>query len=213
MSRYSVLHKTEEADLERKSRRWIEWALLISLIFTASLFFAFQKFENDVVVNKKIDTPIKPELIPPTEQHVTPPAPPKPTIPIESNDEEIPEDLTIEETEIDFTQELDIPEPPPEEEDPIVPFHIVSVKPVILKQVTAKYPELARKAGIEGIVVVKVLVDTNGNVEDVVFLKSHPMLDEAVLEAARQFKFKPGKQRDRFVKVWVSVPFNFKLRQ
>lgn len=213
MSRYSVLHKTEEADLERKSKRWIEWALLISLIFTASLFFAFQRFDNDVVVNKKVDTPIEPEMIPPTKQYQKPPAPPKPQIPVESEDEEIPEDLTIEETEIDFTQELDGPPPPPEEEDPIVPFYALSEKPVELKRAAARYPELARKAGIEGTVVVKVLVNTKGDIEDVAILQSHPMLDDAAIEAAWQFKFKPGKQRDRFVKVWVSVPFNFKLRQ
>ncbi|MEL6821539.1 MAG: energy transducer TonB [Calditrichota bacterium] len=212
MSRYSMLHKTEEADLERNSKRWIEWALLISLIFTASLFFAFQKFDSDVVVNKKIDTPIKPEIIPPTSQYKKPPAPPKPQIPIESDDEEIPEDLTIEETDIDFTQEIDAPLPPPEEEDPIVPFYALSEKPVVIKKAAAKYPELARKASIEGMVTVKVLVDTKGDVEDVVVLTSHPLLDNAAIEAAWQFKFTPGKQRDRLVKVWVSVPFNFKLK-
>jgi TonB family protein len=38
------------------------------------------------------------------------------------------------------------------------------------------------------------------------------MLNEAAIEAARQFKFKPGKQKDKLVKVWVSIPFNFSLR-
>ncbi len=103
--------------------------------------------------------------------------------------------------------------PPPEEEEPIVPFFALSEKPVEIKRVNPVYPELAKKAGIEGTVVVKVLVNTKGDVEKVEILKSHPLLDEAAVNAAKQFKFKPGKQRDRYVKVWVSIPFNFRLKK
>jgi hypothetical protein len=39
------------------------------------------------------------------------------------------------------------------------------------------------------------------------------MLDQAALDAALQFKFTPGKQRDRLVKVKMSVPFSFRLRE
>ena len=60
--------------------------------------------------------------------------------------------------------------------------------------------------------VVKVLVNTKGDVEAVEVLKSHPLLDESAIAAAKQYKFTPGKQRDKFVKVWVSIPFNFKLK-
>jgi protein TonB len=37
------------------------------------------------------------------------------------------------------------------------------------------------------------------------------MLDEAALSAAKKCRFKPAKQRDRFVRVKVSMPFKFKL--
>jgi TonB family protein len=53
------------------------------------------------------------------------------------------------------------------------------------------------------------LIDKKGNIEKAEILKSVPMLDEAALAAAWQLKFTPGKQRDRFVKVWMAVPFNF----
>ncbi len=142
-----------------------------------------------------------------------PPPPSRPQIPIESEDEDLPEDLTIEETEVDFSQQTqDTPPPPEEEEEPIVPFFALSEKPKEIKRVNPEYPELAKKAGVEGTVVVKVLVNTKGDVEKVEVLKSHPLLDDSAVEAARQFKFKPGKQRDKYVKVWVSIPFNFTLK-
>jgi protein TonB len=75
---------------------------------------------------------------------------------------------------------------------------------VVIKHVNPVYPELAKKAGIEGMVVVKVLVNTKGDVEKAEIFKSHALLDKAAIDAARQFKFKPGKQRDKYVKVWVS---------
>ena len=121
--------------------------------------------------------------------------------------------MTIEEQNIDFTQPVEELPPPPEEEEPIVPFHALSEKPVVIKRVEPVYPELARKAGIEGRVIVKVLINTKGDVEKVEVIKSHPLLDQAAIEAAKQFKFKPGKQRDRYVKVWMTIPFNFRLKK
>ena len=74
------------------------------------------------------------------------------------------------------------------------------------------YPDLARKAQIEGKVVVTVTIGKTGIVEDAVIFKSVPMLDEAAIAAAMQCKFKPAKQRDKFVKVKMNIPFDFKLR-
>ena len=54
---------------------------------------------------------------------------------------------------------------------------------------------------------------TKGDVEKVEVVKSHPMLDDAAIAAAKQFKFKPGKQRDRYVKVWMTIPFTFRLKK
>lgn len=161
-----------------------------------------------------IDQNIETIEIPPTQQIQKPPPPARPKIPLQSEDEELPEDLTIDEQMFEFDKPAEeLPPPPPEEEEePIVPFYALSEKPVEVKRVEPVYPELARKAQIEGTVVVKVLVTTQGDVEKVEILKSHPLLDDAAIAAAKQFKFKPGKQRDKFVKVWVSIPFNFKLK-
>lgn len=95
----------------------------------------------------------------------------------------------------------------------IVPYYKVEVKPQPLVQAKPRYPDLARRAGIEGQTVVKALVDIDGSVMDVQVLKSsgNQMLDEAALTAARQWKFSPAKQRDKYVRVYVSIPVNFRL--
>jgi protein TonB len=97
----------------------------------------------------------------------------------------------------------------PEDTSDVYEFIAVSEKPKRIKSVAPIYPDLAQKAGVTGQVVVKVLIDKQGNIEKAEIFKSVPMLDEAALAAAWQLKFTPGKQRDRFVKVWMAVPFNF----
>jgi len=212
MSHKKLLYKDPAVDLRLKYQKWFEVSLVVALGLTILLFYAFDKFNSTATLQKQVDTEITVEEIPPTQQIKKPPPPARPKIPIESEDEDIPEDLTIEEESFDFEQEVEDLPPPPEEEEPIVPFYALSDKPVEIKRVNPVYPELAKKAGIEGTVVVKVLVNTKGDVEKVEILKSHPLLDEAAVTAAKQFKFTPGKQRDKFVKVWVSIPFNFKLK-
>jgi TonB family protein len=83
--------------------------------------------------------------------------------------------------------------------------------PTILKQVQPSYPEDARKAGIEGMVVVEVLVDTAGNVEKVKIVRSVPELDQAAVEAVRKFRFNAATLDDKRVSSWITIPFHFKL--
>jgi protein TonB len=75
------------------------------------------------------------------------------------------------------------------------------------------YPEIAKRAGVEGRVYVLAFVDESGNVTKAQVLKGLGAgLDEAALDAIRQTKFKPGKQRGKPVKVQVSIPIVFKLQ-
>ncbi|MFZ0388826.1 MAG: energy transducer TonB [Calditrichia bacterium] len=215
MAHNERIYKDPEVDLKLKYRRYFEASLIIALVVIIGVFYSFKKFESGYELEKKVDVKIETIEIPQTEQIQKPPPPARPSIPVASEDEDIPDELTIEETEIDFDQVIqeEAPPPPPEEDEPIVEFYALSEKPEVVKRVEPVYPDLARKAGIEGMVVTKVLIDTKGDVEDVQIIKSHPMLDDAALAAARQFKFKPGKQRDRFVKVWMTIPFTFRLKQ
>ncbi|MBN2366315.1 MAG: energy transducer TonB [Calditrichaeota bacterium] len=214
MAKRQFIYKNPDVDLKLKYRKIFEASLIIAMAILILILFSFKKFEAEYELEKKVDVQIETIDIPQTEQINRPPPPARPSIPIASEDEDIPEELTIEETEIDFTQPLDeAPPPPPEEDEPIVEFYALSEKPEVIHRVEPAYPELARKAGIEGMVVAKVLIDTKGNVEKVEIVKSHPMLDDAAKAAAKDFKFKPGKQRDRFVKVWMTIPFTFRLKK
>ena len=91
-------------------------------------------------------------------------------------------------------------------------FFDVDQKPVITHKEAPYYPEIARKAGVQGTVVITVIIDTKGNVETVEIFKSVPELDEAAKEAALKCKFKPAINNGKAVKVKMNIPFKFKLQ-
>lgn len=213
MAKKEFIYKNPDVDLKLKYRKVFEASLVVALVVLIVVLYSFKKFEAGFKLEKTVDIQIESVDIPQTEQFNKPPPPARPSIPVAAEDEDIPDEITIEETEIDFTKPIEEAPPPPPEDEPIVPFYALSEKPEVIKRVEPEYPELARKASIEGMVVVKVLITTKGDVEKVEVVKSHPMLDDAAMAAARQFKFKPGKQRDRFVKVWMTIPFTFRLKK
>ena len=63
--------------------------------------------------------------------------------------------------------------------------------PVKLKDVRPVYPEEARKAGVEGVVIVEASIAPDGTVSAAKVLRSIPMLDQAALDAVRQWLFSP----------------------
>ena len=86
--------------------------------------------------------------------------------------------------------------------------------PGVVKEVKPTYPDLARSASVEGLVMVHVLIGTDGRVREArVEPKIHvPMLDEAALDAARQWVFTPGLAQGHPVACWTAIPFRFRLR-
>jgi len=87
----------------------------------------------------------------------------------------------------------------------------VDEPPVALKIVKPDYSWAARRAKVQGVVAVRAKVDEKGRVVAVEMVRSLPMLDEEALEAARQFRFSPGRVAGRAVTVWVRVVFEFEL--
>lgn len=76
-----------------------------------------------------------------------------------------------------------------------------------------KYPEIARRAGIEGRVFIKAYIDENGDVFKTTLIKGiGGGCDEAASLAVKQTKFKPGRQKGKPVKVQISIPILFKIR-
>ncbi len=76
------------------------------------------------------------------------------------------------------------------------------------------YPELARRLGIEGQAVIRVLIDTDGLPVIAFILKSsgYTLLDNAALKSIKNLKFEPPIYNDKYYKVWVSIPFKFVLK-
>ncbi len=72
---------------------------------------------------------------------------------------------------------------------------------------------MARKAGIEGRVIIQFIVNEQGSVEDPRVVRGiGGGCDEEALRAVRQAKFKPGRQRGQPVRVQYSLPIVFKLQ-
>ena len=85
--------------------------------------------------------------------------------------------------------------------------------PEPVKQVKPGYPEIAREAGVEGLVIVMVLVGKTGRVLDARLddKRQVPMLNDVALAAARQWVFTPALTGGNPVPVWTAIPFHFRL--
>jgi TonB family protein len=74
------------------------------------------------------------------------------------------------------------------------------------------YPEEARKNGIEGRVLVRVLIDTTGTaVKFRIDHSDNAIFDTTAVDAVMRTKFTPAMQNEKAVTAWVTVPINFKI--
>jgi len=131
--------------------------------------------------------------------------------------EDVPEDVTIETTELDLDSmplDLRLQGPiamGPPSDDPL-DISEIEYKPHPIRIVAPEYPRSAHKSKQEGEVRVRVLVDKKGNVEKVEVLSGPEIFREAAVEAARQFRFRPGRHEGERRKVWMIMPINFSLK-
>jgi periplasmic protein TonB len=81
-------------------------------------------------------------------------------------------------------------------------------------QVKPRYPESARRQGVEGTTLLKIHVNDTGRVEDVLVERSagHEDLDLAAIEAVKQWRFEPARRGKQSVAVWVMLPVRFALK-
>ncbi len=91
-------------------------------------------------------------------------------------------------------------------------FTIVEQMPEVIHRVKPEYPSLPRQAGIEGRVYVKGLVNEEGMVTRTVFASGDEIFYNAASETFLKTRFKPGINGGVAVKVWVMMPFTFRLR-
>ncbi|NQT24389.1 energy transducer TonB [candidate division KSB1 bacterium] len=211
------MRDTPTKSLRLNYKKVLELGLIVSLGLHVIVMQIFKRIDiSSTIDSVKLDV-IQVEDIPQTEQQKQTQAPARPTVPIASEDEDLPEDETIDFTDWDINDAAP-PPPPPEDDEAIVfvpydePPEPVGGFAAIQKRL--KYPEIARKAGVEGRVLVYAQVDEQGVVQRTRVIQSLGPngCDEAAEAAIKSVKWKPAKQRDRSVKVWIAVPVDFRLR-
>jgi protein TonB len=213
------MRETPTTALRLEYVKLIEIGLVISLIGTIVFMQLSKKLEGKSKLQAVKLEVIQVEEMPQTQQQKQEQAPSRPTVPIASEDEDLPEDETIEFTGFDVSDEAAPPPPPSEAEDEEIVFVPYDEPPAPIGGFAAiqkklEYPEIARKAGVEGRVLIYAQVDEQGDVQKTRVIQSLGPngCDEAAITAIKAVKWKPAKQRDRAVKVWIAVPVDFKLR-
>ena len=228
--------KSPKASLENKKLLFTEIGLVAAL---GILYGAFEWSTKDADLATLVDNTqvqIEDEMI--AIQNETPPPPPEaPKIPVLSDEIRIVDDnikldedmfMSLEDDAnlgveiMDYKEAAEVVEEAVEEE--AIPFQLVEEKPSFnggdanefSKWVNSKlvYPEIAKENGVQGRVTLSFTVEKDGSVTNVRVLRGvDPSLDdEAVRVVKSSPKWKPGKQRDRTVKVTYTFPVIFQLR-
>lgn len=227
--------KSEKASLENKRLLFTEIGFVVSLI---AIYFAFNwsSTEKEVATLETEVANVEVEDMVPITQETPPPPEAAPKIPILSDQIDVVDDnikvddnmfQNLEDDANSGVEIMDYIESAPEEEtveEEAIPFQLVEEKPSFnggdanefSKWVNSKlvYPEIAKENGVQGRVTLQFTVNADGTVSNVKVLRGvDSSLDkEAVRVVSSSPKWKPGKQRDRAVKVTYTFPVIFQLR-
>ena len=216
-----IERKKPEADLKNYYTVFLQVGLLLTLLICIGVVKLDWVSEAPEVIVLDEQEIVEMEEIIQTRQIETPPPPPRQPVPVEVPNDQIIEDVTIDIGELDLGGSLDMPPPPPPpaEEEPEEDFFVVVEQmPELIGglgelQSKIRYPEMARRAGIEGRVHIQFIVNERGEVENPVVARGiGGGADEEALRVVSQAKFTPGMQRGRPVRVQYSLPIFFRLQ-
>lgn len=227
------IKKTPKADLENRRTLYTEIGLVVALLVVWGAF-SYSTKEKAVASLGEDTQVVEVEDMVPITQETPPPPPEAPKIPVLSDQIDIIEDdIKVEDNFMSLEDDanlgveiMDYVEEVKEEvvEEEAIPFQLVEEKPSFnggdanefSKWVNSKlqYPEIAKENGVQGRVTLQFTVNPDGSVSNVKVLRGvDSSLDkEAVRVVSMSPKWKPGKQRDRAVKVTYTFPVIFQLR-
>lgn len=164
----------------------------------------------------------------PTRQARKAPPPPRPPVPVV-----VPNDVPLEEVELEFTDALPVPDPGDDveqqegtaEEGPPTRLASVEVGPKLVRIHQPDYPRAAKRKGVKAEVVVEVLISERGRVQEATIVErflldkeddpKEPVaqlgygLEEAALSAARQCLFRPARKNGTPVRSYTTVTLVF----
>jgi protein TonB len=104
--------------------------------------------------------------------------------------------------------------PPPPPPPPAQPVRVGGQirAPTQIRKVNPVYPAIAQSARVQGIVIIEATIGPNGKVQDARVLRSIPLLDQAALDAVRQWEFTPTLLNGVPVPVIMTVTVQFTLQ-
>ncbi len=209
--------KVPEEDLRLKYPKVLEISLIVAIaVFIIAFRFLpeWEGPEGTIIQDQEL---VDIEDVDVTRQEERPPPPPRPPIPIEAPGDEVMDDLHFDWSELDQYEDVP-PPPPPQDDEPEEQFFLaVEEMPEIVGGIESiqrrvRYPELAKRAGVEGTVYIYAFVNEQGQVVRTEIVNDPGAgLGDAAAEAVRQAEFTPGKQRGQPVPVRVSIPVHFRL--
>ena len=234
-----VSKKNPKADLERMRGIFFQAGLVIALIISIVAIQWRSGGEGGADLGE-LEVEIDDEIIPITQRQTAPPPPPPPPPPeiieVVEDDVELEEELTIQSTETDQEEEVEVIEIEEEVSDEALSFAVVESVPIfpgcekaktnnekrtcfqqqILKYVSRefKFPEMARQMGIQGRVYVNFVIERDGSISNVQVLRGvDPLLDDEAVRVVNSLpKMTPAKQRGKSVRMQFTLPINAKLQ-
>jgi TonB family protein len=213
------------AEEYNEDRTILRYALIIAVAFHIVLFVIHfpemvGQARAETQKQRKIFVVQQPKFKPPEQKKVEILKPRTVKVPIPDPTPDEPEPVRQLDTSEEIPQVVPddaifgVPEapPPPVEEGPIrvggkikEPKKLFEIKPI--------YPEIARKARIEGVVILECTIDKTGNVKDIKVLRGLPMgLTEAAVNAVKQWRYEPSTLNGKPVEVLMTVTVTFRLQ-
>ncbi|MFH1311958.1 MAG: TonB family protein [Candidatus Eisenbacteria bacterium] len=201
---------TARAEVREKHTAFLRTAFVLAGLIHVVIFAFWPEYVPSVYQLPEIVIPewleIEPErVIPPIPKETEPP-----DIPVRiAASDDVDDDETIPHTLVDSKDFIHRPVVAPPQPDSFIPF---DTPPELMTSAEPVYPELARRAEVEGMVVVLVTIDESGRVIGAeVATSDSSVFDEAALAAAYKFAFRPALQRDIPVKARIAIRFRFSL--
>jgi TonB family protein len=189
----------------------LEKSTALALVLVIILFVLFPKIKvGKTIMVEGIGTVLTVEDIPITRQGTPRKPPPRPVVPIPSEDDLIPDDVTIEDTELTYesfslSSGTGVP---------LGQINIFQPRPIF--EVIPEYSEDLQKKGIEGAVKLHLHIDRTGRVINVVVLENttgSSVCANAAKEAALKGRYIPAKKDGKPTDLWISRTYTFGLQK
>ena len=213
--------KTPQADLRSRYPVFLQIGIILALSL-ATVAARVDVRPGDQATIKFTDKPfLSIQDVQVTKQTPEAAPPPRPQVPVAVPDDQVLDDIILEFDALPMGERTVGPPPQqPAEPDAAEPqiFVIVEEMPQLVGGLSAlaeqiRYPEIAKRAGVEGRVIVSFVVDKGGEVRDAEVVRGIGAgCDEEALRAIQQMRFISGKQRGQPVSVKMSLPVTFRLK-